>query len=107
MTYDQITSVLTEFQKSTGIPFAYYEFKKAPETESYLAYYEDEPDQFGADDQVYFTEKHFTIELYTPKKQPETEAILTGLFDASGYYWKQGPQAKIDSENMLQTVFYV
>lgn len=107
MTYEKLTAILTQFQTATGIPFAYYEFKEAPTTDCYIAYYEDEANQFAADNIVYFTDKHFIVELYTPTKKPDTEKILTDLFEASEVYWRTGPQAKIDSENMLQTIFYV
>jgi len=107
MTFDEITKVLSDHEAKTGIPFAYYEFNKAPGSDRYIAYYEDAPDQFGADDQVYYSNGHFTIELYTPHKEPETEAILTGFFDVAGIFWTKSAQAKIDSEDMFQTVFNV
>jgi hypothetical protein len=35
------------------------------------------------------------------------ESNLTDLLDAAEIYWRRGPQAKIDSENLMQTVFYL
>lgn len=107
LTNEIMTSILDKLEKEYGIPYAYLEFDSVPKSETFIAYYEDQPDQFGADDRVYCSSKHFTIELYTPVYDPATENLLTDLLDGHDIFWKRGPQAKIDSENMIQTVFYV
>ena len=104
---DLMTSMLDQMETACGTPYAYLEFDHALGTESYIAYYEDQPDQLGADDKVWFSGRHFTVELYTPVYDPEMEQTLTGIFDDHEVFWRRGPQAKIDTENMIQTVFYL
>lgn len=107
LTNEIMTSILDELETKYGIPYAYLEFNDAPGNDIFIAYYEDQPDQFGADDRVYYSSKHFTIELYTPVYDPATESLLTDLLDEHDIFWKRGPQANIATEHMIQTVFYV
>ena len=107
LTPEIITSILDQMETQYQVPYAYLEFDNAPGTDTFIAYYEDQPDQFGADDKVWFSAKHFTIELYTPGYDPGMECNLTDLLDEAEIFWRRGPQAKIDSENMIQTVFYL
>lgn len=102
MTYERIVQILTEL----GIPFAYYQFKNPPTGDKYIAYFETGKDRFLADDKVYSWAPTFAIELYTKKKDLETEDRLIALFEQHEVVWSGGESSWIESEKMYQTVFY-
>ena len=102
MKYETITQIL----KESKIPFAYYQFKDPPKSEKYIAYFETEKVQFYADNTVYDWAPSFAVELYTKTKDLEAEKILIDLFCKYEVPWSGGASNWIDTEKMLQTVFY-
>lgn len=103
MTYDLINLILGEL----GVPYAYHHFKNAPTGDKYIAYFESEKLRFLADDVVYHHEPTFAVELYTKKKDIETEEQLIALFERHEIVWSGGDSIWIDDEKMYQTVYYV
>jgi len=103
MTYELITSILDEL----GLPYAYYQFKKPPEGNKYIAYFESDKIRLMADNVVYYFEPHFAIELYTKDKDIATENRLIELLKVNEVPWSGGESNYIDSEKVYQTVFYV
>lgn len=103
MTYELIKSILDEL----GLPYAYFQFKKPPKGNKYIAYFESDKVRFLADDTVYHFEPHFAIELYTKDKDIATEQALIDLLQENDVPWSGGESTYIDSENVFQTVFYV
>lgn len=102
MSYDLINLILTEL----GVEFAYYQFKKPPKGDKYIAYFEMGKDRFLADDKVYEWHPTFAVELYTKTKDLETEDKLIALFEKYEIVWSGGESTWIESEKMYQTVFY-
>jgi len=103
VSYELIQTILGEL----GLPYAYYQFKKPPEGDKYIAYFESDKVRFLADDKVYHYEPQFAIELYTKEKDIEIEDMLIALFEQHEVVWSGGESTYIDSENVYQTVFYV
>lgn len=105
MTYKLIKDILDEL----GIKYAYFQFEEGEldGIDKYIAYFESEKIRFLADDMVYHFEPHFAVELYTRKKDLETESALTGLFEKYQVPWSSGTSEYIESEQMYQTVFYI
>lgn len=80
MTYEKMKQALAE----TGIKYAYYEFNGPVTEDRYIAYYEDSKSRVVADDSVYAWDHNFTVELYTKRKEPETEQLLIDIFKKTG-----------------------
>lgn len=102
MSYELVTKILNEM----GIRYAYYEFNGPITDDRYIAYFEDEKERVFADDKVYVYEPHFAVELYTKRKEPDTEKKLIDLFGKYDVAWSGGSSVYIDSEKVYQTVFY-
>lgn len=85
-----------------GIPVAYLQFK-TPQTPPYAVYYESDTDILGADGYNLYRDVEITVELYSPKKNPQLERRLENLFrdveiDKAG-------DTVLDGENLIMTVF--
>ena len=62
-----------------GIPVAYLRFK-APQTPPYAVYFESDTEIRGADAYNLYRDVEITVELYSPKKNPQLERRLENLF---------------------------
>ena len=91
--------------KTTGLPVAYHHFTSPP-TPPYIVYLFSYNSNFGADDKVYDAEKNFQVELYSKTKDPTSEALIEGLFDAHEIYWDK-TETYIDSEGLYQVLYEI
>jgi hypothetical protein len=91
--------------KSTNLPVAYHHFK-TPSEPPYIVYLFSYSSNFGADNKVYDAEKNFQVELYTTNKDPTSEALIEGLFDANDIYWDK-TETYIDSEGLYQVLYEI
>ncbi len=85
-----------------GIPVAYLRFK-APQTPPYAVYFESDTEIRGADAYNLYRDVEITVELYSPKKNPQLERRLENLFrdveiDKAG-------DTVLEGENLIMTVF--
>lgn len=98
---------LEEFAKvleTTGYPVAFYEFTKEDPAGSipFICYLPIQPDIFGADDAVYYSQTWIQVELYTEDKDLAAEANVEHAL-ASFFYSKD--EGKIDSENIYMVKY--
>ena len=100
---DEVT--LFNLLKSTGLPVAYHHFTSPP-TPPYIVYLFSYSSNFGADNKVYDAEKNFQVELYTTNKDPTSEALIEGLFDANDIYWDK-TETYIESEGLYQVLYEI
>jgi hypothetical protein len=100
---DEVT--LFNLLKSTGLPVAYHHFTSPP-TPPYIVYLFSYSSNFGADNKVYDAEKNFQVELYTKTKDPTSEALIEGLFDANDTYWEK-TETYIESEGLYQVLYEI
>jgi hypothetical protein len=100
---DEVT--LFTLLKSTGLPVAYHHFTSPP-TPPYIVYLFSYSSNFGADNKVYDAEKNFQVELYTTNKDPTSEALIEGLFDANDIYWDK-TETYIESEGLYQVLYEI
>jgi hypothetical protein len=91
--------------KTTGLPVAYHHFVSPP-SPPYIVYLFSYSSNFGADNKVYDAEKNFQVELYTKTKDPTSEALIEGLFDANEIYWEK-TEMYIDSEGLYQVLYEI
>ena len=89
--------------KTTNLPVAYHHFTSPPSS-PYVVYLFAYNTNFGADNKVYSGAKNFQVELYTKTKDPTSEALIEGLFDAHEIYWDK-TETYIDSEGLYQVLY--
>ncbi|MCR5708108.1 MAG: hypothetical protein K6G82_07525 [Ruminococcus sp.] len=85
-----------------GIPVAYLHFK-TEQTPPYAVYFESNTEIRGADAYNLYRDVEITVELYSPKKNPQLERRLENLFrdveiDKAG-------DTVLEGENLIMTVF--
>lgn len=105
--YTTLNMVLSEFEKQTGAPYAYYGFKEPVTADRHVVYFEIDKIPHYADNKTYTYDHGFAIELYTKLKEPKTEEALIGLLGEYEIPWSGGQTVKIDDENIFMTTFYV
>jgi len=91
--------------KTTGLPVAYHHFTSPP-SPPYMVYLFSYNTNFGADNKVYAAAKNFQVELYTKTKDPTSEALIEGLFDANDIFWDK-TETYIDSEDLYQVLYEI
>jgi hypothetical protein len=91
--------------KSTGLPVAYHHFKTPPEP-PYIVYLFSYSSNFGADNKVHGKVNNYQVELYTKTKDPTSEALIEGLFDANEIYWDK-TETYIESEGLYQVLYEI
>ncbi len=86
-------------------PTAYRAFGKGNAKEPpFICYFVDNEKHSGADDKNYIRDKLLIVELYTDRKDLETEEKLDKLFD--GYEFDKY-EAWIEDENLLQVAYHI
>ena len=91
--------------KTINLPVAYHHFKTPPEP-PYIVYLFSYSSNFGADDRVYKAADNYQVELYTKIKDPSSEKLLEGLFDANDIYWEK-TETYIESEGLYQVLYEI
>ena len=86
-------------------PTAYWSF---PEGEAppmpYICYFEDQSDNFGADNVVYHHRKIISVELLTRTKDPNAEAALETALNNAGIYWEK-TSTHLDDEDAYECIY--
>lgn len=99
---------LTELKKlldATGYPVAYSHFKKEVTT-PYVTYLVTYSPNFKADNKTYHRIDSVDIELYTDKKDLQSEAILESILDANEIPYDT-TETFIESEQLFQKIYEV
>ena len=91
--------------KSTGLPVAYHHFTSPP-SPPYIVYLFAYSSNFGADNKVHSQADNYQVELYTKTKDPTSEALIEGLFDANDIYWDK-TETYIESEGLYQVLYEI
>ena len=98
---DEIINILEEL----GLPFAYDHFAEGEGPDPpFICYRCPNSDNFSADGTVYFPITEIDIELYTDKKEPETEKQLEDLLVKSGIFFDK-TETWIDSEKLYEVLY--
>ena len=97
---DEIIKIL----ETLGIPYAYDHFAEGEGPDPpFICYRCPNSDNFAADGVVYFPITEIDIELYTDKKDPETEKKLEDLLTGSGIFFEK-TETFIDSEKLYEVL---
>jgi hypothetical protein len=100
---DEVT--LFTLLKTTGLPVAYHHFASPP-SPPYIVYLFAYSSNFGADNKVHKEIPNYQVELYTTKKDPVSEKLIEGLFDANDIYWDK-TETYIESEGLYQVLYEI
>lgn len=86
-------------------PTSYWSFpeKKAPPM-PYICYFEDQSNNFGADNVVYHHTKVISVELLTRTKDPDAEAAVETALNNAGIYWEK-TSTHLDDEDAYECIY--
>ena len=91
--------------EGTGLPVAYRMWPEgAAPALPYLVYFETSNNNFAADGIVYHRVPGIAIELYTEKKEPETECLVEDAL--SEFFWTK-EETYIDSEHFYEVRYEI
>lgn len=98
---DEIIQMLTE----TGIPFAYDHFAEGDSpVPPFICWLSPGSNNFSADGKVYSRIGTVHIELYTDKKDVETESSVESVLDKYGIFWNKS-ETYISSEKLYEVMY--
>ena len=99
---DQLLEIIAEI----GIPSAYDHFAEgeSPAT-PFICYLIPGNDNFAADGKAYFKAEQVHLELYTDKKDPETEQLVEAVLDSHGVFYDR-TEVWIESEKLYEVLYY-
>ena len=98
---DKIINILEEL----GLPFAYDHFAEGEGPDPpFICFRYPNSDNFAADGTVYFPITEINIELYTDKKEPETEKKLEDLLVKNDIFFDK-TETFIDSEKLYEVLY--
>lgn len=97
--------MITDILKEIGLPFAYDHFAEGESPDPpFLVYYFPESDNFGADNMVWSKAVIVYLELYTDKKEIETEKNIEKALLQHSIYWNK-TETWIDSEKLYEVLY--
>ena len=98
---DKIIQILEEL----GLPYAYDHFAEGEGPDPpFLCFRCPNSDNFAADGTVYFPITEIDIELYTDRKDPDTEKKLEDLLTKGGIFFDK-TETFIDSEKLYEVPY--
>lgn len=99
---DELLQVISEID----IPSAYDHFAEgeAP-SPPFICYLIPGSDNFAADGKAYFKAEQVHLELYTDKKDPETEQLVEAVLDSHGIFYDR-TEVWIESEKLYEVLYY-
>lgn len=101
MTYENVIEMLEE----AGLPLAYDHFAEGESPEPpFLIFLFPGTDNLFADDTVYQKIDELNIELYTDKKDPETENLIEDILIAHELPYEKS-EVWIESEKMYEVLY--
>lgn len=96
---------LVEILEKIGIPFAYDHFAEGESPDPpFLCYLLPGSDHFAADGMVYYGIEEIHIELYTDRKDPAMERMVSSVLDAHGIFYSR-TETWIGSEKLYEVLF--
>ena len=98
---DNLIAMMEEIR----LPFAYDHFAEGESPEPpFICFLHPGSDNFAADGQVYFKINAVHIELYTDKKEPETETQVETVLDEHGIFYDK-TEVWIESERLYEVLY--
>ncbi|MBR3375384.1 MAG: hypothetical protein IKG71_06275 [Firmicutes bacterium] len=99
---DKLLEIIAEI----GIPSAYDHFAEGESpAPPFICYLIPGNDNFAADGKAYFKAEQVHLELYTDKKDPETEQLVETVLDSHGVFYDR-TEVWIESEKLYEVLYY-
>ena len=99
---DELLQIISEI----GIPSAYDHFAEGESpAPPFICYLIPGSDNFAADGRAYFKAEQVHLELYTDKKDPETENRVEAVLDSHGIFYDR-TEVWIESEKLYEVLYY-
>ena len=99
---DKLLDIIAEIV----IPSAYDHFAEGESPDPpFLCYLQPGIDNFAADGKAYFKVDQVHLELYTDKKDPETEKQVEAVLDEHGIFYDR-TEVWIESEKLYEVLYY-
>lgn len=96
---------LTAILDSIGIPYAYDHFTEGESPDPpFICFLLPGSDNFAADGRAYFKIDEVHIELYTDKKEPQSEKRVEDALDAVSIFYAKS-ETWIDSEKLYEVLY--
>lgn len=90
--------------KTTGLPVAHNDFKSPPPL-PYVIYKESDASAWGSDEKNNIRRTGWLVELYTVKKDIETQSKIEKLLNDRGLDWDMTFNDLIESEGLYLTAY--
>ena len=99
---DKLLEIIAEI----GIPSAYDHFAEGESpAPPFICYLIPGNDNFAADGKAYFKAEQVHLELYTDKKDLETEQLVEAVLDSHGVFYDR-TEVWIESEKLYEVLYY-
>ena len=99
---DKLLEIIAEI----GIPSAYDHFAEGESpAPPFICYLIPGNDNFAADGKAYFKAEQVHLELYTDKKDPETEQLVEAVLGSHGVFYDR-TEVWIESEKLYEVLYY-
>jgi len=100
MTLEEIATLIS----SMGFPYRYSHFSEPTPNPPYIVYYYPNENDVYADDKNYVNKRQLFIELYSNKKDFETESTVETVLASAGLTWYKQTEF-LNDEKIFQTTY--
>jgi len=98
---DKLLEIISEI----GIPSAYDHFAEGESPDPpFICYLVQASDNFAADGMAYFKASEVHIELYTDRKDIDTERVVEAVLDSHGVFYDR-TEVWIESERLYEVLY--
>ena len=93
-------------------PVCWYDFSEMsaedrPKHPPYCAILEETAETVDADDEVYYSEAAYTVELYTVRRDYSSEKLIERLFRKNGIYYRKSARIYLKEEKKMQIIYSI
>ena len=101
MTHEEVL----EMMESIGLPYAYDHFAEGESPDPpFVVFLYPSADNFAADGIVYYAANALHIELYTDKKDPDSEALVEAALTEAELFFNKS-EVWIESERLYELLY--
>ena len=98
---DELLTIMSEID----IPSAYDHFAEGESpAPPFICYLIPGSDNFAADGKAYFKAEQVHLELYTDRKDPDTEKLVEAVLDSHGIFYDR-TEVWIESERLYEVLY--